>query len=67
MGSSFNKFKILDKETTIVYTQDVNGNINGKFYIDAEDLSRVLMVKCRGYCQGCVPPKCLKILIFCKH
>lgn len=49
MGSSFNKFKILDKETTIVYTQDVNGNINGKFYIDTEDLSKVLMVKCRIY------------------
>lgn len=24
MGSSFNKFKIVDKETTIVYTQDVS-------------------------------------------
>lgn len=63
MGSSFNKFKIVDKETTIVYTQDVNGNINGKFYIDTEDLSKVLM----GYCQGCAPPNCLKLLMFCKH
>lgn len=49
MGTSFNKFKIIDKETTIVYTEDVNGNINGKFYIDTEDLSKVLMVKCRIY------------------
>ena len=49
MGTSFNKFKILNKETTIVYTQDVKGNINGKFYIDTEDLPKVLMVKCRIY------------------
>lgn len=55
MGLSFNKFKILDKETTIVYTQDVNGNINGKFYIDTEDLSKVLMGLLPRLCSSKLP------------
>ena len=46
---SMNKFKILDNDTTIIYTENKYGNISGQFYIDTEDLPKVLMVKCRIY------------------